>query len=428
MLKQSLVEQRIMDLEQQQQSSKQQLHPQQQQQQQQNQNKLSNLPHWPHKPIDNNTKTILKTTLITKNSISNNKMTLFSIQNDPIISNSNNNNESPTTTTTIAFDGDETLTSFRTNKTALNSNNDSNTNNNSHPFTSTSFKNIKQGSNSGLRGRSSHQEQQDEGGEEGEENSSSTLDQTDLMKLRYLEKSIKFIQQQRNETLESLHNEIEKLKIENRDLHFKLALGNNSDNKNDDRPPSTSAKINKIINNSINQEADINKRLDTIKINYETTKIKDLQLQLDDTIQKNDYLTKIIQQLEKKRSANSAYISTTNPQQSTIITKLNLNNIYSVHPTLLIKINKEDEPRAAKVEEAEVLVKKLFELYKQQKQQITNMNSVLKEMMLNNNNNNTNQDINQGQYNFDSYNFNQRSHQLSQFILGNNGNSKIKNL
>ena len=37
-----------------------------------------------------------------------------------------------------------------------------------------------------------------------------------MQKLKYLEKSIKFIQEQHNETLDSLHNEIEKLKIENR--------------------------------------------------------------------------------------------------------------------------------------------------------------------------------------------------------------------
>ena len=40
------------------------------------------------------------------------------------------------------------------------------------------------------------------------------------MKLRYLEKSIKFIQQQHNETLSSLHQEIEKLKNENRGEFF----------------------------------------------------------------------------------------------------------------------------------------------------------------------------------------------------------------
>lgn len=42
-----------------------------------------------------------------------------------------------------------------------------------------------------------------------------------LQKLKYLEKSIKFIQEQHNETLNSLHEEIEKLKIENRGLFFK---------------------------------------------------------------------------------------------------------------------------------------------------------------------------------------------------------------
>jgi hypothetical protein len=41
-------------------------------------------------------------------------------------------------------------------------------------------------------------------------------------KLKYLEKSIKFIQEQHNETLHSLHDEIEKLKIENRGKFDKL--------------------------------------------------------------------------------------------------------------------------------------------------------------------------------------------------------------
>ena len=40
------------------------------------------------------------------------------------------------------------------------------------------------------------------------------------LRLRYLEKSIKFIQQQHNETLNSLHQEIEKLKSENRGILF----------------------------------------------------------------------------------------------------------------------------------------------------------------------------------------------------------------
>ena len=50
-------------------------------------------------------------------------------------------------------------------------------------------------------------------------NNNSTSDSYDpTMKLRYLEKSIKFIQQQHTETLTSLHQEIEKLKNENRGM------------------------------------------------------------------------------------------------------------------------------------------------------------------------------------------------------------------
>jgi hypothetical protein len=51
-------------------------------------------------------------------------------------------------------------------------------------------------------------------------NQSTTDNYDPTMKLRYLEKSIKFIQQQHNETLTCLHQEIENLKNENRGLCY----------------------------------------------------------------------------------------------------------------------------------------------------------------------------------------------------------------
>ena len=54
----------------------------------------------------------------------------------------------------------------------------------------------------------------DQNGNEIEIAHASMMDPT--QKLKYLEKSIKFIQDQHNETLYSLHDEIEKLKMENR--------------------------------------------------------------------------------------------------------------------------------------------------------------------------------------------------------------------
>jgi hypothetical protein len=56
----------------------------------------------------------------------------------------------------------------------------------------------------------------DQSGNEVEMTHATLMDPT--QKLKYLEKSIKFIQEQHNDTLNSLHDEIEKLKMENRGL------------------------------------------------------------------------------------------------------------------------------------------------------------------------------------------------------------------
>jgi hypothetical protein len=53
------------------------------------------------------------------------------------------------------------------------------------------------------------------------------------------------------------------------------------------------------------------------------------------------------------------------------LSKLNLSNIYTVEP-LRIKLHENDEPRAPSLEEAEVFISKLYDLYKHQKQQVSN--------------------------------------------------------
>jgi hypothetical protein len=153
------------------------------------------------------------------------------------------------------------------------------------------------------------------------------------------------------------------------------------------------------------KETDLNKRLNDIKQNYDQNKYDILVTKLKDAESKNEYLTNIINQLQTRRSVNSGYrpnvnvnnlnnsanannannSNSTNNSNNTIsnhlsnnntnslnhmlISKLNLNNIYTIEP-LLIKINEKDEPRAPNQEESESIIKKLFELYKQQKQQV----------------------------------------------------------
>ena len=61
--------------------------------------------------------------------------------------------------------------------------------------------------------------------------------------------------------------------------------------------------------------------------------------------------------------------SSTNSSFNSLLLKLNLNNIYTVEP-LMIKLSEAEEPRAPTHEESEVIIKRLFETYRQQKQQV----------------------------------------------------------
>ena len=74
------------------------------------------------------------------------------------------------------------------------------------------------------------------------------------------------------------------------------------------------------------------------------------------------------QNLNNNNNNNNNNTSTSSSFNSLLL-KLNLNNIYTVEP-LLIKLNETDEPRAPTHEESEVIIKRLFETYRQQKQQV----------------------------------------------------------
>ena len=108
-----------------------------------------------------------------------------------------------------------------------------------------------------------------------------------------------------------------------KDLHFKLATRKSSGQLNS-RPSSGNKFINK---NEVNlfksdpreqkgfeklireasKETDLNKRLNDIKINYDQNKYEILVTKLKDAESKNEYLTNIINQLQTRRSVNSAY-------------------------------------------------------------------------------------------------------------------------
>lgn len=375
-----------------------------------------NMPQWPRVQLDKqNTSNLKRNTKIINNTSSTYEPSIQNLTNNryPSAKSMKNNQEvnqkDLANTDNIAFDGDETVNFYSKVNYGRSDSPNSNKNLNKMNLNSTPYSEDSNNSNSKTGDTNKS--------ELNRKNSSSNRDSYDLtMRLRYLEKSIKFIQQQHNETLNSLHQEIEKLKNENRELHFKLATRKSSSTsltRSMSRPElertrsSLSTKITNLNENSdlkdpllskgfekamkdSNKETDLDKRLNNIKSSYDTNKYDELNTRLNDAESKNEYLSKIIAQLQNKRTAvNSGFrpSSNNNPinqaanvNTNSSITKLNLNNIYTVEP-LRIKLNESDEPRPPTLEESEIFISKLYDLYKHQKQQISNMKVVLKDVM-----------------------------------------------
>ena len=118
----------------------------------------------------------------------------------------------------IEFDGDETVNCYSKIATVQKTQIDKTSSSNGTGGVDTSPNKVNSNNNSGSGQQNSTNSNQPQQSNLND-NPSSGKDGNlyDLtMRLRYLEKSIKFIQQQHNETLSCLHQEIEKLKNENR--------------------------------------------------------------------------------------------------------------------------------------------------------------------------------------------------------------------
>lgn len=213
---------------------------------------------------------------------------------------------------------------------------------------------------------------------------SSTNNFEATMKLSYLEKSIRFIQEQHTEILNGLHQEIEKLKTENRELHFKLATRKTSDSGAEAEKQTTGGGVTSSELNDPGfgkayaesyKETNLGKKLTDIKSSFEINKYEEMAKKLKEAESKNDYLTSVINELQTRRHSNSAQrtnsqaISNSHDHYS----KLGVHNIVSTEP-LKIRLNETDEPRSPNAEESDALLKRLFESYKLQKQQVLSNN------------------------------------------------------
>jgi hypothetical protein len=186
------------------------------------------------------------------------------------------------------------------------------------------------------------------------------------------------------------------------ELHFKLATRRSSDSIKSEAGESKKAeakpqqqedvqqrkkseateklRFDKMLKEVVRKEANLDNRLNDLKQMYELNRYDELLTRLKDAESKNEYLAKLVTQLEAKRSINSGFKPTAattavdnNANSSTKSTNgvkvISVEQIFSLEP-LMVKTAENEEPRAPTSEESEILVKNLFALYKQQKQQV----------------------------------------------------------
>ncbi|XP_071945384.1 uncharacterized protein [Antedon mediterranea] len=208
------------------------------------------------------------------------------------------------------------------------------------------------------------------------DSSVSDMDQT--ARLHHLEKSIDFLKHQHEEILRSLHEEIGKLKLENKDLHFKviMARGNSppgSDKSNESsRKSLTSAEENvPVIAQAVS--------LDEFKSRFLEGEQRELRYALQEARNRNLYLQQMLEQAINRRTPNIETGQQTTPPHRGMS-----------HPdppmpvsTRPLKIQRptDSSPRSPTLDECEIIIRHLQESNERQNYELTRLKADLKDVL-----------------------------------------------
>lgn len=142
-------------------------------------------------------------------------------------------------------------------------------------------------------------------------------------------------------------------------------------------------RLDKVLKELVRKEPNLEQRIDELKQMYELNRYDELLTRLKDAENKNEYLAKMIAKLESNRGTNvpqtlrsqetaaEPVLTSSGTVNSVSGVKLSVEHIHSLEP-LRIKIAETEEPRAPNANESEILIRLLFSMYKQQKQQVRN--------------------------------------------------------
>ncbi|XP_067649420.1 coiled-coil domain-containing protein 74B-like [Haliotis asinina] len=135
---------------------------------------------------------------------------------------------------------------------------------------------------------------------------------------QYLERSLVFLKRQHQDVLRSLHEEIDALKRENKDLQFRIVMSQkqsrptrsekkmeSKEENNLDKDSSSDSLQSKMEEESVRSREE---KLDEIKVVFLEEEIKELKHALRETRNRNTYLTQLLEQSEEQRKRQQAAV------------------------------------------------------------------------------------------------------------------------
>ncbi|XP_070573411.1 coiled-coil domain-containing protein 74B-like isoform X2 [Ptychodera flava] len=202
-----------------------------------------------------------------------------------------------------------------------------------------------------------------------------TGDMDPVQRMHHLEKSLEFLKMQHQDVLRSLHEEIDILKRENKDLHFKLVMAKGLSPKKELSDVSMlSREADSSSGGSHHSQA---QKLDELKKMFLEEEVENLRYALRDARSRNAYLQQLVEQTLNKRPPSTEVSQQTSPHSQLQIAVEALNP--SMDPLQVRP--KAGMPRPPTLEECELIIRHLQRQNDKQSHELMRLKADLKDVL-----------------------------------------------
>ncbi|XP_022095824.1 coiled-coil domain-containing protein 74A-like [Acanthaster planci] len=192
-------------------------------------------------------------------------------------------------------------------------------------------------------------------------------------RLHHMERSMEFLKRQHHEVLVSLHQEIDELKRENKELQFKVIMARTSSPKKESSSSSIKSEGELVLGNSQLQA----QKIDQLKMLYMEDKVKELTVAVQDARGRNSYLQRLLKDAVEKRPPSQEAAQQTSPAEQN---RPSPPVPVSMDP-LKVQGPGDPQPRAPTLEECGVIIRHLQEHGDRQSRELSQLKSDLKDVL-----------------------------------------------